>query len=127
MRKTNPLTKLRFESQVSAAFASVSILIDADAVCPQDPRAIAVPHSYKSCIQVYSNVQASSITEDRQSVLQVSSNIRNRIVFWMMFELCYEKAYNYRFVPGSWCKLHETNDLRFHEWEVQWLICSYSL
>jgi hypothetical protein len=34
MRKTNPLTKPRFKPQVSAAFASVSILIDADLVHP---------------------------------------------------------------------------------------------
>jgi hypothetical protein len=32
MRKTNPLTKLRFKPQVSAAFASVSILIGADCI-----------------------------------------------------------------------------------------------
>jgi hypothetical protein len=29
LSKTNPLAKLRFKPQVSAAFASVSILIDA--------------------------------------------------------------------------------------------------
>jgi hypothetical protein len=34
--KTNPLTKLRFKPQVSAAFASVSILIYADSIHP-DP------------------------------------------------------------------------------------------
>ena len=33
-RKTNPLTKLRFTPQVSAAFASVSILIDAYCIEP---------------------------------------------------------------------------------------------
>src|SRR5277367_5375546 len=38
MRKTNPLTKLRFKPQVSAAFASVSILIDADPIDPDIPR-----------------------------------------------------------------------------------------
>ena len=32
---SNPLTKLRFKPQVSAAFASVSILIDADSVDPE--------------------------------------------------------------------------------------------
>jgi hypothetical protein len=37
MRETNPLTKLRFKPQVSAAFASVSILIDADLVNPESP------------------------------------------------------------------------------------------
>jgi hypothetical protein len=36
MRKTNPLTKLRFKLQVSAAFASVSILIDADPIRPKE-------------------------------------------------------------------------------------------
>jgi hypothetical protein len=36
MRKTNPLTKLRFKPQVSVAFASVSILIDANGIVPQE-------------------------------------------------------------------------------------------
>jgi len=33
-RTTNPLTKLRFKTEVSAAFASVSILIDAKSIDP---------------------------------------------------------------------------------------------
>jgi hypothetical protein len=41
MRKTNPLTKLRFKPQVSAAFASVSILIYADCV---DPEVVSMHH-----------------------------------------------------------------------------------
>ena len=93
-------------------------LVDTDGVCQQDSRAIAVPHSYKSRIQVRSNLEASSITKDRQCPPGL---------FWMMFELCYEEAYDYRFIPGSWRKLRETNDLRFHEWEVQWLIGPPSL
>src|SRR4051794_34241313 len=36
MRKTKPLTKQRFKPQVSAAFDSVSIKIDAYCVCPQN-------------------------------------------------------------------------------------------
>jgi hypothetical protein len=102
-------------------------LVDTDGVCSQDPRAIADPYSHKSRIQVRSNLEASSITEDWQSVLRVSLNIGNRIVFWMMLELRYEEAYDYRLIPGSWYKLHEMNDLRFHEWGVQWLIGPHSL
>jgi hypothetical protein len=102
-------------------------LVDTGGVCLQDPRAIAVTHSHKSRIQVRSNLEASSITEDWQSVLWVSLNIGNRIVFWMMLELRYKEAYDYRLIPGSWYELHETNDLRFHEWEVQWLIGPHSL
>ena len=102
-------------------------LVDTDGVCLQDPRAIAVPHSYKSRIQVHSNVKASSITRDWQSVLRISPNIRNCIVFRMMFELCYEEAYGYRCITGSWCKLYETDDLRFQKWEVEWLVGPQSL
>jgi hypothetical protein len=61
MRKTNPLTKLRFKPQVSAAFALVSILMDAYGVNPKPSRLCGKSQTTQSGFEVCRNSQATSI------------------------------------------------------------------
>jgi hypothetical protein len=76
MRKTNSLTKLRFKLQVSAAFASVSILIDADLVYPYQLRTSLELNSFSSSnnlpqgtAQVGKDVEANAVDQDFYGIL----------------------------------------------------------
>jgi hypothetical protein len=64
MRKTNPLTKLRFKPQVSAAFASVSILIDANGVDPDWLPNPQKPELEKRVVELLPNGYGLSIDGD---------------------------------------------------------------
>jgi hypothetical protein len=64
MRKTNPLTKLRFKPQVSAVFASVSILINAYLIDPDDALARGATVIMQEVPQVETDLKALSVDEN---------------------------------------------------------------
>jgi hypothetical protein len=64
MHKTNTLTKLRFKPQVSAAFASVSILIDANRINPEECCRTAAAPLTQGIMKVRSNGKPTTIAFD---------------------------------------------------------------
>ena len=76
MRKTNPFTKLRFKPQVSAAFASVSILIDADLVGPETPWSIQLSKPSQSIVEAGSEPNALAVADDLVAAVRLAPHVR---------------------------------------------------
>jgi hypothetical protein len=64
MRKTNPLSKLRFKPQVSAAFASVSILIDANCINPKDSAFCRMAQISQGSLEVFGDRKHGIVTDN---------------------------------------------------------------
>src|SRR5271155_3064308 len=94
MRKTNPFTKLRFKPQVSAAFASVSILIDANRICPKQLRQFSQCNAFifcsacsqlsKSYNQIHSHWQDETI--DNDVLGRVPPNVGECKIIWLIIQ-----------------------------------------
>jgi hypothetical protein len=72
MRKTNPLTKLRFKPQVSAAFGSVSIRICASHVQPQPSHLILMVEIAEHCVHMPSKLDFIVIGSDVAEIFDIS-------------------------------------------------------
>jgi hypothetical protein len=72
MRKTNPLTKQRFKPQVSAAFGSVSILIKANGINPQNFDISCISEVTESSFEVCCDLPSTILKCDRPFHIGVS-------------------------------------------------------
>jgi hypothetical protein len=80
MRKANPLTKLRFKPQVSAVFASVSILIDAGLIDPEDPNLVPMPEISKGGPKASEGIEGVTVDENGLAVLGILSGVEKSFV-----------------------------------------------
>ena len=76
MRKTKPLTKQRFKPQVSAAFGSLSIKIDAQSINPDQKEIFALPYAFQRKREMGRYADLFIFKPNVQNVFLVSPDIR---------------------------------------------------
>jgi hypothetical protein len=74
------LTKLRFKAQVSAAFASVSILIDGNLIDPEDPNLVPMPEISKDGPKASEGIEGVTVDENGLAVLGISNGVGKSFV-----------------------------------------------